>query len=138
MKKIVTSIILSLVLTGCGTSGGTAKSNLRFKQITPEMDVRMANLRKQGCTGGTPVLDKDAARLYSLIPGGGQFYTGEKEKGIYYVLGSVLVIPYFVAFQDAQNSVDFYNFQHDIDYCTKRLQLVRQLEQRTAQPDFFE
>lgn len=135
MKKIVASIILSLVLTGCGTPGLTARPDLQFKQITPEMDIRMANLRKQGCTGGTPILDKDVAWAYSIIPGGGQFYTGESEKGIYYLFGSALIVPYFVAFQDAQNSVDFYNFQHDIEYCTEKLRLARQLGQQTGKAD---
>jgi len=138
MKKIAASVILGLVLNGCGTSGVIANSGFQFKQITPEMDVRMADLRKQGCAGGAPVLDKDVARAYSIIPGGGQFYTGETEKGVYYLLGSALVVPYFVAIQDAQNSVDFYNFQHDIDYCTERLRLARQLEQQKGEPGFSE
>ena len=73
----------------------------------------MEQLIKVGCDKEYQYLDRDVASLYSLIPGGGQWYTGEKDKAWLYLLSSPLIVPYIVSFQDAQNSVDYYKIEKE-------------------------
>tara|TARA_B100001123_G_C14949091_1_gene882914 strand:- start:47 stop:532 length:486 start_codon:yes stop_codon:yes gene_type:complete len=95
----------------------------RYKQVSPEMEHEMEILMQKGCKKERKLYDSDTAYLYSLIPGGGQLYTGEIKKAMWYIAGSFLIIPYFISFEDAQRTVSFRNFQHTIDYCKERLRL---------------
>lgn len=138
MRSVAVLVIVGLVfLTGCESLrlSERTKADLKFKKITPKMELQMADLKKRGCQGGGSLLDKDLAQMYSIIPGGGQFYTGETKKGFYYLFGSILIVPYFASFPDAQNSVDYYNFQYDIDYCQEKLRLARQMQAEKEKSD---
>ena len=98
---------------------------MAHKRITPKMEKQMTYLLNKGCSEERYYLDPDIAMLYSLIPGGGQFYVGEKKKGILYLLSSPLIFPYLTSFKDAQNSVDYYNFRYTIKFCAEKLGLLR-------------
>jgi len=102
---------------------------MAFKRITPKMEKQMEYLLTKGCNEEYQYLDPNIAMLYSLLPGGGQFYTGENQKGILYLMSSPFIFPYFVSFEDAQNSVDFYNFKYTIKFCAQKLGLVRKTPQ---------
>ena len=105
-------LILFLVsLSGCWLKG-TGNSSMAFKRITPKMEKQMEYLLSKGCDEEYHYLDPEIAMLYSLLPGGGQFYTGEGKKGILYLLSTPLIFPYLTSFKDAQNSVDYYNFKY--------------------------
>ena len=101
---------------------------MAFKRITPKMEKQMEYLLSKGCNEEYQYLDPDIAMLYSLLPGGGQFYTGEKEKGILYLVSSPFIFPYLTSFKDAQNSVDYYNFKYTIKFCAQKLDLFRKLK----------
>jgi len=98
---------------------------MAFKRITPKMERQMEYLLINGCNEEYQYLDPDIAMLYSLLPGGGQFYTGEKKKGILYLLSSPFIFPYLTSFKDAQNSVDYYNFKYTIKFCAQKLGISR-------------
>ena len=97
------------------------------KRITPKMEKQMAYLLNKGCNEEYEYLDPDLATLYSFLPGGGQFYTGEKKKGVLYLLSAPLIFPYLASFKDAQNSVDYYNFKYTISFCAQKLGFVRRV-----------
>ena len=127
--KISILLIFSLVfLSGCWLKG-TGNSSMAFKRITPKMEKQMEYLLSKGCDEEHQYLDPDIAMLYSLLPGGGQFYTGEKKKGILYLVSSPLIFPYLTSFKDAQNSVDYYNFKYTIKFCAQKLGLTRRTQQ---------
>ena len=129
-KKIGILLILSLVfLSGCWLKG-TGNAGMAFKRVTPKMEKQMTYLLKKGCNEEYQYLDRDMAMLYSFLPGGGQFYTGEKKKGIFYLLSSPLIFPYLASFRDAQNSVDYYNFKYTVNFCAKKLGFVRRANPR--------
>ena len=120
----ISLILFTFFLSGCwlkGTGGG----GMAHKRITPKMEKQMTYLLNKGCSEEQYYLDPDIAMLYSLIPGGGQFYVGEKKKGILYLLSSPLIFPYLTSFKDAQNSVDYYNFRYTIKFCAEKLGLLR-------------
>ena len=98
---------------------------MAFKRITPKMEKQMEYLMDRGCVEEYRYLDPDIAMLYSFLPGGGQFYVGEKRKGIFYLASSPFIIPYLISFKDAQNSVDYYNFKYTIEFCAQKLGLIR-------------
>ena len=85
----------------------------------------MTYLLSKGCDQEYHYLDPDVAMMYSFIPGGGQFYTGEAKKGILYLVSAPFILPYLTSFKDAQNSVDYYNFKYTIKFCTQKLGLAR-------------
>ena len=117
-------ILFSVFLSGCWLKG-TGNSGMAFKRITPKMEKQMEYLLSKGCDEEYQYLDPDIAMLYSLLPGGGQFYTGEEKKGILYLVSSPFIFPYFTSFKDAQNSVDYYNFKYTIAFCARKLGLAR-------------
>ena len=126
--KISILLIFSLVfLSGCWLKG-TGNSGMAFKRITPKMEKQMAFLLDKGCDEEYQYLDPDMAMLYSFLPGGGQFYTGERKKGILYLLSAPLIFPYLASFKDAQKSVDYYNFKYTINFCAQKLGLVRRVK----------
>lgn len=132
MKRIrlcILLIFLALSLSGCWLKG-TGNSGMAFKRITPQMEKRMEYLLAKGCRDEREYLNPEVAMLYSLLPGGGQFYTGETGKGFVYLLSFPFIVPYLVSFQDAQNSVDYYNFKYTIRFCMKKLRLFRKRPQR--------
>ena len=98
---------------------------MAHKRITPKMERQMTYLLNRGCSEEQYYLDPSIAMLYSLIPGGGQFYVGERKKGILYLLSSPLIFPYLTSFKDTQNSVDYYNFRYTIKFCAEKLGLLR-------------
>jgi hypothetical protein len=98
---------------------------MAHKRITPKMERQMTYLLNKGCSEEQYYLDPSIAMLYSLIPGGGQFYVGEKKKGILYLLSSPFILPYLTSFKDAQNSVDYYNFRYTIKFCAEKLGLLK-------------
>lgn len=100
---------------------GGGKSPLLFKRITPAMESEMEELISKGCDKEYEYFDRDIAMLYSLIPGGGQWYTGETRKAWIYLMTFPLIVPYIVSFQDAQNSVDYYNFRYTAHFCKTKL-----------------
>ncbi len=118
-------LLAGLILSGCVSSRAGVDPRMRFKQITPDMEFEMASYIKRGCDKEYRYLDPEIARLYSVIPGGGQFYTGESGKGWMYLLSSPLVIPYIVSFEDAQNSVDYYNFRYTLEYCRRKFNVKK-------------
>ncbi len=99
------------------------KPDPKYKEVSPAMEHEMEALLQKGCKKERKLYDNDAAYLYSLIPGGGQLYTGETKKAFWYMAGSFLIIPYFISFEDAQKTVNYLNFQHTIDYCKEKLRL---------------
>ena len=125
----ISLILFSISLSGCWLKG-TGNSEMAFKRITPKMEKQMAYLLNKGCDEEYQYLDPDIAMLYSFLPGGGQFYTGEKKKGMLYFLSSPFIFPYLTSFKDAQNSVDYYNFKYTIKFCAQKLGLTRK---KTAQ-----
>lgn len=100
------------------------KPDPKYKEVSPAMELEMEALLQKGCNKERKLYDNDAAYLYSLIPGGGQLYTGETKKALWYMAGSFLIIPYFISFEDAQKTVDYRNFQHTINYCKEKLRLT--------------
>lgn len=93
------------------------------------MEIEISDLMQKGCDREYPLLERNAALLYSIIPGGGQFYTGETKKGLWYMAGSFLIVPYFISFDDAQSSVDFINARHTIKYCKEKLRIMQEKQQ---------
>ena len=120
----ISLILFTVSLSGCWLKG-TGGSGMAHKRITPKMEKQMTYLLNKGCSEEKYYLDPGIAMLYSLIPGGGQFYVGEKKKGILYLLSSPLIFPYLTSFKDAQNSVDYYNFRYTIKFCAEKLGLLR-------------
>ncbi len=120
----ISLILFSVSLSGCWLKG-TGNTGMAYKRITPKMEKQMTYLLNKGCSEEQYYLDPSIAMLYSLIPGGGQFYVGEKKKGILYLLSSPLIFPYLTSFKDAQNSVDYYNFRYTIKFCAEKLGLLR-------------
>ena len=110
---------------------------MRFKKISPAMEVELDDLMGKGCVPNYQILEKDTAYMYSLIPGGGQIYTGESKKALMYMVGSFLIIPYLVAFDDAQSSVDYINAKYAIDYCREKVRLVKQKELQAKENHFL-
>ena len=101
------------------------------------MEIQLQDLMVKGCNPDYEMLENDTAYLYSIIPGGGQLYAGEPKKALMYALGSILIVPYFISFQDAQSSVDYRNLQYSIDYCKKKLRLLKRMERRAKNRDFI-
>ena len=124
--KIMGVVIALFFLSGCWGKGG-AGSPMKFKRITPTMEKEMESLIEAGCDREYPYFERDVAFLYSLIPGGGQWYTGEKDKAWFYLLSSPLIIPYIVSFQDAQNSVDYYNFKYTAKFCKSKFRMAKKM-----------
>jgi hypothetical protein len=124
--KIVGILIVVFFLSGCWGKGGSG-SPMKFKRITPTMEREMESLIEAGCDREYPYFERDVAFLYSLIPGGGQWYTGEKDKAWFYLLSSPLIIPYIVSFQDAQNSVDYYNFKYTAKFCKSKFRMAKKM-----------
>ena len=90
--KIIWVVGMVFFLSACGIKGG-GKSPLLFKRITPAMESEMEELISEGCNQEYEYFDRDIARLYSLIPGGGQWYTGETRKAWVYLVSFPLIIP---------------------------------------------
>ena len=67
------------------------KPDPKYREVTPEMEHEMEALLKQGCKKERKLYDNEVAYLYSLIPGGGQLYTGETKKALRFRKASVLV-----------------------------------------------
>ena len=120
----ISLILFTVSLSGCWLKG-TGGSGMAHKRITPKMEKQMTYLLNKGCSEEKYYLDPGIAMLYSLIPGGGQFYVGEKKKGILYLLSSPFILPYLTSFKDAQNSVDYYNFRYTIKFCAEKLGLLK-------------
>ena len=126
--KIVGIAGMVFFLSACGIKGG-GQSPLRFKHITPAMEMEMEALIEAGCDQEYAYYDRDIALLYSLIPGGGQWYTGEPRKAWIYLVSFPLIIPYIVTFQDAQNSVDYYNFRYTAHFCKSKFKVTRKMQE---------
>ena len=126
--KIVGIAGMVFFLSACGIKGG-GQSPLRFKHITPAMEMEMEALIEAGCDQEYAYYDRDIALLYSLIPGGGQWYTGETRKAWIYLVSFPLIIPYIVSFQDAQNSVDYYNFRYTAHFCKSKFKVTRKMQE---------
>ena len=124
--RFIGVVAILFFLSGCWLKGGGG-SPLQFKQITPRMEQEMEQLIKAGCDKEYQYFDRDIAFLYSVIPGGGQWYTGEKDKAWLYLLSSPLIVPYIVSFQDAQNSVDYYNFKYTAKFCKSKFKIAKTL-----------
>ena len=124
LLKIVGMAGMVFFLSACGIKGG-GKSPLLFKRITPVMEMEMEKLIQKGCDQEYEYFDRDIAMLYSLIPGGGQWYTGETRKAWIYLISFPLIVPYIVSFQDAQNSVDYYNFRYTAHFCKNKFQITQ-------------
>jgi hypothetical protein len=127
LMKIIGIAGVVFFLSACGIKGG-GKSPLRFKQITPAMELEMETLIRAGCDKEYEYFDRDIAMLYSVIPGGGQWYTGETRKAWIYLMSFPLIVPYIISFQDAQNSVDYYNFRYTAHFCKTKLQATQKLQ----------
>ena len=127
--KIIGIAGMVFFLSACGIKGG-GNSPLRFKQITPAMEMEMETLIQAGCNKEYEYFDRDIAMLYSLIPGGGQWYTGETRKAWIYLVSFPLIVPYIVSFQDAQNSVDYYNFRYTAHFCKAKLQSIQEKQDK--------
>ena len=126
--KIVGIAGMVFFLSACGIKGG-GLSPLRFKHITPAMEMEMEALIESGCDQEYAYYDRDIALLYSLIPGGGQWYTGETRKAWIYLVSFPLIIPYIASFQDAQNSVDYYNFRYTAHFCKSKFKVTRKMQE---------
>ncbi|MBM15870.1 MAG: hypothetical protein CMH75_07265 [Nitrospina sp.] len=127
MQKFICVIVIWSILfflSGCWLKAGTG-SPMGFKRITPSMEKEMEQLINAGCDKEYQYYDREIAFLYSIIPGGGQWYTGEKEKAWLYLLSSPLIVPYIVSFQDAQNSVDYYNFRYTAKFCKSKFKIAK-------------
>ena len=129
LLKIIGIVGMVFLFSGCGVKGG-GHSPLLFKRITPEMEAEMEELIQKGCTKEYEYFDRDIAMLYSLIPGGGQWYTGETRKAWIYLMSFPLIVPYIVSFQDAQNSVDYYNFRYTAHFCKTKFQAAEEHQDR--------
>ena len=116
-------------LSACGIKGG-GRSPLMFKHVTPAMETEMEQLIENGCDKEYQYYDRDIAMLYSLIPGGGQWYTGETRKAWIYLMSFPLIVPYIISFQDAQNSVDYYNFRYTAHFCKTKFQTAEMLKDK--------
>ena len=127
--KIIWVVGMVFFLSACGIKGG-GKSPLLFKRITPAMESEMEELISEGCDQEYEYFDRDIAMLYSLIPGGGQWYTGETRKAWVYLVSFPLIVPYIASFQDAQNSVDYYNFRYTAHFCKTKLQVTEDLKDK--------
>ena len=126
--KIVGIAGMVFFLSARGIKGG-GQSPLRFKHITPAMEMEMEALIEAGCDQEYAYYDRDIALLYSLIPGGGQWYTGETRKAWIYLVSFPLIIPYIISFQDAQNSVDYYNFRYTAHFCKSKFKVTRKMQE---------
>jgi hypothetical protein len=124
--KIAGVVFILFYLSGCWTKG-RGGSPMKFKRITPTMEKEMESLIEAGCDREYQYFKRDVAFLYSMIPGGGQWYTGEKDKAWFYLLSSPLIIPYIVSFQDAQNSVDYYNFKYTTKFCKSKFRVAKKM-----------
>jgi hypothetical protein len=124
--KITGVVVFLFFLSGCWGKGGSG-SPMKFKRITPAMEMEMESLIKAGCDREYEYFERDVAFLYSMIPGGGQWYTGEKGKAWFYLLFSPLIIPYIVSFQDAQNSVDYFNFKYTAKFCKSKFRVAKKM-----------
>ena len=124
LRCFIIFVFISGFVSGCWVKG-RSDSGLRFKRITPEMMSQMDRLIDLGCDNEVEYFNRDVAMLYSILPGGGQFYTGETQKGFMYMFSSPFIIPYIVSFQDAQNSVDYYNFRYTIHFSSKKLKISK-------------
>jgi hypothetical protein len=122
--KIIGIASMFFFLSACGIKGG-GHSPLVFKRITPAMELEMEKLIAEGCDQEYEYYDRDLAMLYSLIPGGGQWYTGETRKAWIYLVSFPLVVPYIASFQDAQNSVDYFNFRYTAHFCKNKLKMAQ-------------
>ena len=122
--RIIGILGVLFLLPGCWLKGGGG-SPMGFKRITPAMEREMETLIEAGCDKEYQYFDRDIAFLYSMIPGGGQWYTGEKDKAWLYLLSSPLIIPYIASFQDAQNSVDYYNFKYTAKFCKSKFRVAQ-------------
>lgn len=98
--------------------------DLRIKQITPEMIVRMERLEKAGCDETFNAKDPKMGKVISYIPGGGQFYNDEPVKGIYYMATSIFILPYFLAIEDAKKTREYLNYQSTLEFCDEKLRLT--------------
>ena len=127
--KIIGLVGILFLLSGCWLKGGGG-SPMGFKRITPAMEREMEQLIKAGCDKEYQYYDRDIAFLYSMIPGGGQWYMGEKDKAWLYLLSSPLIIPYIVSFQDAQNSVDYYNFRYTAKFCKSKFKMAKTMPEQ--------
>ena len=116
-------------LSACGIKGG-GRSPLMFKHVTPAMETEMEQLIESGCDKEYEYFDRDIAMLYSVIPGGGQWYTGETRKAWIYLMSFPLIVPYIISFQDAQNSVDYYNFRYTAHFCKTKFQTAEVLKDK--------
>ena len=116
-------------LSACGIKGG-GRSPLIFKHVTPAMEAEMEQLIENGCDKEYQYYDRDIAMLYSVIPGGGQWYTGETRKAWIYLMSFPLIVPYIISFQDAQNSVDYYNFRYTAHFCKTKFQTAEMLKDK--------
>ena len=116
-------------LSACGIKGG-GRSPLMFKHVTPAMETEMEQLILSGCDKEYEYFDRDIAMLYSVIPGGGQWYTGETRKAWIYLMSFPLIVPYIISFQDAQNSVDYYNFRYTAHFCKTKFQTAEVLKDK--------
>lgn len=128
LLKIIGIVGMVFFLVACGIKGGS-QSPLRFKQITPAMEMEMKKLIQEGGDREYEYFDRDIALLYSLIPGGGQWYTGETRKAWIYLMSFPLIVPYIVSFQDAQNSVDYYNFRYTAHFCKSKLKVTQKMQE---------
>jgi hypothetical protein len=126
LLKIVGMAGMIFFLSACGIKGG-GKSPLLFKRITPAMEMEMEKLIEEGCQKEYEYFDRDIALIYSIIPGGGQWYTGETRKAWIYLMSFPLIIPYIVSFQDAQNSVDYYNFRYTAHFCKNKTKMTQKM-----------
>ena len=124
--RIVGIVIVVFFLSGCWGKGGSG-SPMKFKRITPTMEKEMESLIEAGCDREYQYFERDVAFLYSMIPGGGQWYTGEKDKAWFYLLSSPLIVPYIISFQDAQNSVDYYNFKYTTKFCKSKFRVANKM-----------
>ena len=129
LRCFIIFVFISGFVSGCWVKG-RSDSGLRFKRITPGMMSQMDRLIDLGCDNEVEYFNRDVAMLYSILPGGGQFYTGETQKGFMYMFSSPFIIPYIVSFQDAQNSVDYYNFRYTIHFCSKKLKISKRTKPR--------
>lgn len=129
LLKIIGVVGMVFLFSACGVKGG-GHSPLRFKQITPAMETEMEELIQKGCDKEYEYFDRDIAMLYSLIPGGGQWYTGETRKAWIYLMSFPLIVPYIVSFQDAQNSVDYYNFRYTAHFCKTKFRAVKKRQEK--------
>jgi len=116
-------------LSACGIKGG-GRSPLMFKHVTPAMETEMEQLIENGCDKEYQYYDRNIAMLYSVIPGGGQWYTGETRKAWIYLISFPLIVPYIISFQDAQNSVDYYNFRYTAHFCKTKFQTAEMLKDK--------